>query len=96
MLKEFQNYAEKVLKETNTTHKVVQTFTVDGRRMSDEIYVKDLPSKLEEIGYYLAVRPEKDGYTRLYSPSIKMSSELGHPSRPYGYIPEDVLEIIKD
>lgn len=95
MLREFQDYAVKVLEETSTTHKVVETFTVDGRRMTDEIYVKDLPSKLEEIGYYLAVKPQKDGYIRLYSPSIKMSSEIGHPSRAYGYIPEDILETIK-
>jgi len=92
MLQEFQDYTLKFLKENSIPHRVVETHTVDGRRVMDEIYVSFLPEELENKGFYLAQWSEEDDLSRIYQPSIPMSKEIGHSSRKYGYIPDGLLD----
>ncbi|WP_281991222.1 hypothetical protein [Aquimarina aggregata] len=89
MLKELQNYAIKVLEETNTKHKIRKNFTEDNRHVSDTIFVKELPNKLKEIGYYLSVKKNQKGYYFICQPTIPHCQ-----GQPYGFIPEDLLQQI--
>lgn len=83
MLKPFQDFAEKELKKSNVTYKIKRTYTVDKRRMSDEVYVKELPNTLEKIGYYLSVDQDKNGWYRMYQPTIPYKR-----GQKYGDIPK--------
>lgn len=89
MLKEFKECAIKVLEETNTKHKIKKNFTEDNRHISDTIFVKELPNKLKEIGYYLSVKKNKKGYYFVCQPTIKHL-----PGQCFGAIPQDLLDQI--
>ncbi len=85
MLKEFKKCAIKVLEETNTKYKIKKNFTEDNRHVSDTIFVKDLPKKLKEIGYYLSIKKIKKGYYFICQPPIDYKQ-----GQCYGYIPENI------
>ena len=65
MLKKFREKAKELLKGKD--FKIVKTFTTEGRRMTDEIWIKELTPELKELGYYITHHKE-DGYYRLFQP----------------------------
>ncbi len=87
MLKIAQEYAIKKLRESKINYKLIPTFTIDNKRVSDEIYVKAIPKMLKEKGYYLSEKPNRKGFFRLYQPTIAYS-----PNQSYGHTPDGFLE----
>ncbi|TYP71507.1 hypothetical protein [Aquimarina intermedia] len=66
MLKEHQQRAKELLKGKD--FKIVPTFTVDGKRLTDEIWIKELTPELEKLGYYIVDSYKEGDYYRLFSP----------------------------
>jgi hypothetical protein len=94
MLREFRDYANKVLLDTETKHKIIPTYTVENWRLTDELWAKDLPEKLKDIGYRLSEYTDKKGYHEVFQPQEKFCSTIGDDSRNYGHISKKMLQII--
>ncbi len=80
MIKEFRNYAIKVLRDKGIDHKIKAIYTVSNWRLDDVVLTKELPEELKELGYRLPKEPNKKGYYQVYQPQEPYNRQYAHIS----------------